>query len=88
MKVLILYRPNSDHARPVEEFVHDFTRQHPGKVVELISLDTRDGAATATLYDVLNHPALLAVRDDGSVLQLWQGDQLPLMNEVAAYLNS
>lgn len=41
----------------------------------------------ASLYDVTRYPAVLATREDGELLYLWQGEQLPLMNEVAAYLD-
>lgn len=88
MKVVILYRPNSDHATPVEEFVREFERRDPGRKVELVSLNTRDGAAMASLYDIVDYPAVLALANDGTMLQWWQGQQLPLMNEVAAYANT
>lgn len=86
MKAIILYRPNSEHARKVEEFLSIFGRLHPGKETELISLDTREGSATAALYDIVQYPAVAAIQDNGSALKIWQGDQLPLMDEVAAYL--
>lgn len=88
MKVLVLYRPNSDHASEVESFVRDFQRLHDygQNKVELVSVNTRDGAATASLYDILSYPAILALADDGSVLNLWPGPQLPLMDEVAGYM--
>lgn len=85
MKVLILYRPESEHARAVDEFTHEFERRHVGKKVELINLSTREGAAMASLYDIVRYPAILATTDDGQLLNFWQGEQLPLMNEVAAY---
>lgn len=84
----MLYRPNSDHARAVETFFRDFQRLHnlgPGKI-ELLSVNTRDGAATASLYDVLAFPAVLAIANDGSVLNVWPGPSLPLMDEVAGYM--
>lgn len=84
MKVVILYRPDSDHARAVEEFAHDFERQH-GRPVDLVSVNTRDGAATASLYDILQFPAVMATTDIGELLQVWTGASMPLMNEVAAY---
>lgn len=87
MKVSILYRPDSEYARPVEEFAHEFQRQHNAKV-ELMSVSTREGAAMASLYDILRYPAVMALRDDGQVLQIWNEEQLPLMSEVAAYVNS
>lgn len=85
--MLILYRPNTEHEREVETFVRDFQREHnPGKRLELLSMNTRDGVATASIYDILQFPAVLALADDGSVLQSWVGLPLPLMNDVAGYM--
>lgn len=84
MKVVILYRPDSDHARAVEEFAHEFERIH-GRPVAMVSVNTRDGAATASLYDIMQYPAVMATTDIGEMLQVWSGENLPLMNEVAAY---
>jgi hypothetical protein len=87
VKVLVLYRPNSDHSSAVETFVRDFERQHDvGSKVELVSVNTRDGAAMASLYDILAYPSILALSDDGSVLNSWIGPDLPLMDEVASYM--
>lgn len=87
MKLLILYRPDSEHATPVESFVRDFQHQHDmGNKVELLSVNTRDGASTASLYDIWAFPTLMALSDDGRVLNTWQGEPLPLMNEVAGYI--
>jgi len=88
MRVIVLYHPRSEFARPVEEFAYNFERQVPGKPVELISLETRDGAATASLYDVVQYPAILALREDGQILKFWQGETMPLINEVASYAHS
>lgn len=86
MKAVILYRPNSEWARTVEDFARDFERQR-GKKVTLVSLDEPEGAEMARLYDITRYPAVLATRDTGEMLALWQGEQLPLMNEVAAYID-
>jgi hypothetical protein len=89
MKVLIFYRPNSEHSTLVETFVRDFQHQHDlGNKVELISMDTRDGAATASLYDIWSFPTVMAVSDDGRMLNMWQGEPLPMMDEVAGYIYS
>lgn len=85
MKVVVVYRPASEHGRSVEEFLHEFQRLHPSVKVETKDLETEEGARAAELYDIVAPPAILALRDDGSVLQLWSGENLPLMNEVAAY---
>lgn len=88
MKVLILYRPNSEHATTVESFVRDFQHQHGIREdkVELVSVNTRDGSSTAALYDVWQFPAILALGDDGRMLNMWLGEPLPLMDEVAGYV--
>ncbi|HSW85131.1 MAG TPA: hypothetical protein VLF79_00755 [Candidatus Saccharimonadales bacterium] len=85
MKVMILYRPNSEHARIIEEFVRDYQSRHQPEHLELLNIDTREGSATATLYDIVQYPAILVVQSDGNVQKIWQGDSLPLMEEVAVY---
>ncbi len=69
--------------------MRDFQRQHDvGAKMELISVNTRDGAALASLYDILAYPSILAISDSGLILNVWTGPALPLMDEVAGYLNS
>lgn len=79
-----MYHPVSDHRLQVEQYAHEFSRNHPDNI-ELISVDERQGAELARLYDVVQYPALLVIKDDGSLVQYWQGDTLPLMDEVASY---
>jgi hypothetical protein len=88
MKVLILYRPDSEHARLVEEFVHDFQRRHSSEHLEVLNIDTREGSADATLYDVVQYPAILVIQNDGYIQRSWEGDVLPRIDEVAAYVRS
>lgn len=89
VKLLILYRPGSEHERDVESFVRDFQRRYEvGRKLELVNLNTRDGAATASLYDVVAYPAILVLGDDGALVNLWQGMPLPLMDDVAGYAHS
>lgn len=85
MKVIVLYRPNSEHARVVEDYLHDFQARHSLPKLEVMSLDTREGSATAALYDVMQYPAFLVVQNDGYVQKMWQGSDLPLMDEIVSY---
>ncbi len=87
MKAVILYHPKSEFSRQVEEYVRDFERQK-GKSLELISLETKEGADMAKLYDIVQYPAVLALKESGELLKDWQGSVLPLMNEVAGYLEA
>jgi hypothetical protein len=88
MKVLVLYRPDSEHGRSVEMFIRDFKYQHEANArqLQILDIDTRDGSATASLYDVLQYPAVLVTADDGSIIKSWVGENLPLMDELAAYV--
>ncbi len=85
MKVVVLYRPHSEYDRVVEEFAGEFSKRYPDKKLELISVDTRDGSATASLYDILRYPAVLALSDDGRVIHEWHNQTLPLISEVSYY---
>ena len=85
MKILILYRPNSEYGRLVEEFVHDFRSRYADKPLEVLDIDSRDGGAAASLYDVVQFPAILVVQDDGNIQRSWEGETLPLIDEVVAY---
>lgn len=87
MKASILYHPQSEFSRMVEEYSHDF-EHFKGTPIELISLETKPGADLAALYGIVKYPALLVRRDNGDLIKHWEGDPLPLMNEVAGYLNS
>jgi len=85
MKVVVLYRSNSEHGRAVEQYVREFTSR-TGKKLELKEIDTQEGADLAKLYDVTQYPAILALAEDGQLQKMWQGQQLPLINEVAGYV--
>ncbi len=87
MKVVILYKPRSEYARQVETYVRDYQDSHESRV-ELIDYDSRDGSAIASLYDVVQSPAILVTAIDGQLLRSWEGPELPLMDEIAAYAYS
>ena len=85
MKVVILYKPRSEYARQVETYVHDYQDIHESTKLELLDYDSRDGSATASLYDVMQHPAILVLAPDGQLLSSWEGPDFPMMDEIAAY---
>ncbi|HEX8181991.1 MAG TPA: hypothetical protein VF575_00140 [Candidatus Saccharimonadales bacterium] len=86
MKVVILYRPKSEHSTAVESFVHDYQIRHGSARLELVNVDEREGIALARLYDIVSYPAILAMAADGTLLHMWADQQLPLMDEVASYM--
>lgn len=86
MVLVVLYRKNSEQYRPIYEFLEMMRRRYPGKAIVELDLDTRDGAAEANLYDVVRYPALLVRSLDGRIQGMWEGEPLPLIDEVASLL--
>lgn len=66
------------------DYLHDYERFR-GKKLELLSLNTANGAHLAELHDITQYPAILALAQDGSAQKFWQGLPLPLMNELDEY---
>ncbi len=66
--------------------MHEFAQRYPDIKLDVQSLDSREGSATASLYDVMTYPGILALQNDGAVSAIWQGDTLPLIDEVAGYV--
>ena len=86
MKILVLYRPESEHGRVVETFVSDLQHMVADAHLEVLNIDSRDGSATASLYDIMQYPAVLVLQNDGYLSKFWQGIEVPpLLDEVAGY---
>jgi len=85
MKAVILYRPVSEHARDVDDYVREF-KIRTGREFKLISTETKEGANLGELYGIMSYPAVLVTDDDGKLQKIWQGEHLPLYNEVQGYL--
>jgi hypothetical protein len=88
MKALILYRPRSEHARSVEEFSQNFERNYPESPMSLLDIDSIEGTHLIELYDILEFPSVLVLADDGSLINSWVGEPLPLIDDVAGYMRS
>ena len=88
MRVSVIYRSNSEHERQVIEFEREF-EQRTGRSLELLDVNTRDGSATASLYDIMAYPMVIAISNEGSILQSWQASNgMPPINEVSYYANN
>lgn len=85
MKALAIYNPNSEHGRLVEEFNRNLELRTSRKL-DILSTETVEGASMATLYGIVDYPALIVLTDDGVMQKIWQGQNLPLIDEVVSYL--
>lgn len=85
MKTFIVFKEESDHARPVLDFMRDFERQ-TGKAIPTLDPDTKDGADTCRAYDIVEYPSIVALDDDGVMQNIWRGLPLPTINELSYYV--
>jgi hypothetical protein len=88
MKVVVLYRPNSEHGRRVDEYIEDFKSKSVTEKIEVVNIDSRNGSSIASIYDIVQYPAILVTTDDGVLQNAWQGSELPLIDEVRSYSRS
>jgi hypothetical protein len=90
MRVVILYHPKSEHGGSVEDYARDYKLFHRDekRELELLSLETKQGAELARLYDIVRYPAVLAIAKDGSLQHVWQDGQLPLLRDLDFYNQS
>ncbi len=84
MRVIAIYKEQSDHASSVVTFMHDFQRQ-TGRELESMDPETREGIMFCETYDVVQYPTLIAVDENGLVQNIWPGLPLPTISEVSYY---
>lgn len=85
MRIVIVYKEESDHAREVFDFLRDFETR-TGRSIEEIDPDSVRNEFFVQAYDVVEYPTILAITDEGKVLNQWKGRPLPLIDEVSYYL--
>ncbi len=85
MRVVVVYKYESDHAREVLDYLRDFSRQ-TGHTIEEIDPDTPDGADFCRTYDIVEYPTMLALSDNGQLQNMWRGRPLPTISEVSFYV--
>jgi hypothetical protein len=84
MKIIAIYKEESDHAREMREYLDEFERR-TGFVIEVRDPEARENEFFLRAYDIVEYPTILAIEDDGRMLQMWRGRPLPLMDEVSYY---
>ena len=84
MRIVVVYKDASDHGREVREYVDDFEKQ-TGLEIEQKNPDDSRNQFFLQAYDIVEYPTILAIADDGRLLQMWHGQPLPLIDEVAYY---
>lgn len=84
MRVVVVYKQQTDHTRTVEEYMADFQRL-TGRELEAINPEEPDGISFCEAYGIVEYPTVIAVSDDGHMQNMWRGLPLPTMSEVSYY---
>ncbi len=82
MRIVCIWRRESDYGRMVEEWITDFERQ-TGQEIESFDPDTSEGEALCRTYDVVEYPTLMVLDNTGQALGIWRGKNLPLFDEIS-----
>ncbi len=85
MRVVVVYKEQTDYARQVLDYLRDFEHQ-TGHVLETIDPETAAGVDFCKTYDLMEFPTMVALSDDGSIQNSWQGLPLPTISEVSYYV--
>lgn len=84
MRVLVVYKDETDYARQVTDYLRDFERQ-TGRALETINPESRDGIGFCETYDIVQYPTIVALSDSGQMQNMWAGLPLPTISEVSFY---
>lgn len=85
MKVVVVYKNESDTARSVLDFLRDFESQ-TGHVLETLEPDSLEGIQFCNAYDIVEYPTIIALSDDSHMQNRWSGLPLPTISEVSFYV--
>lgn len=84
MRVVVVFKDDTDYARSVQDFLRDFERQ-TGHQLDVVDPESADGAQFCEAYDIVRYPTILAISDDGQLQNQWSDLPLPTINEVSFY---
>lgn len=87
MRVVIVYKEDSDHARAVLDYMHDFKYQ-TGHDLEAINPETSNGTDFCTIHDIVEYPTVVALSYEGIMQNSWRGLPLPTISELSFYTRS
>lgn len=85
MRVVMVYKEESDYARQVIDFLRDVKRQ-TGHDIEVLNPETREGESFCRTYDIVEYPTMLALDDGGRMQNIWRGLPTPTISETSYYL--
>ena len=85
MRVVCVWKDNTDYAREVTDWMEEF-RKETGRDVESLDPESIQGEIFVRARDILQFPAVVALSDDGAVLNEWKGTPMPQFDDVLYYV--
>jgi hypothetical protein len=85
MRVVVIYKDNTDYTSTVDGYLHDFEYQ-TGHKLEILDPDTADGTQFCVTYDIVEYPSVIAMSDDGVMQNSWYGLPFPTISELSYYV--
>ncbi len=84
MRVVAVYKQNTDHTRAVETFLEDFARR-TGKALDTLDPDSIEGEIFCRAHDIVEYPTIIALSNESQMLSVWRGAIMPTISEVSYY---
>lgn len=85
MRIIVIYKPFSDAAREVDEWLSEFERR-ANIEVEKLDPEMPDGEMFCTARDIVEYPTIVVADTDGKTYESWSGTPLPVIDEVMGYI--
>lgn len=85
MRVVVIFKEETDYARQVLDYLRDFKRQ-TGHDLEQLNPESSAGISFCETYDILEYPTVVALSDSGQLQNQWRGLPLPTISEVSYYV--
>lgn len=82
MRVVCIFRDNEDYTRTVTDWLEDFYRR-TGREIEKMDPDVDD--SFCRVHEIMVFPTIAAIDNYGSVKMMWQGKEMPLIDDVNYY---
>ena len=84
MRVVVVFKDQTDYTRTVSDYLRDFEIQ-TGRSLETMNPDSSGGMLFCEAYGIIEYPTIIAISEDGSMQGFWRGLPLPTISEVSYY---
>lgn len=85
MRVVVVFKDQTDYARTVLDYLRDFEKQ-TGNKLETLNPDSVEGSRYCEVYDIVEYPTIIASTDEGVLQKSWSGLPLPTIMELSYYV--